>query len=206
MCDNGAPVINYDECSSDFTELWRESARSMQEHVRKSGATIVPSKKALIWPGLSLGHFLGSSVPAWSSHARNISEVGFSEVCFCDRHATKLSHVLATHDFFYYTRCQVFGRWVFDRAVQCKSTNIDTAVCADLSKSTAEQNIKAVIPWLGGDYNPWEACDTLQSGSLVNGEYANEAFETSCHPMICPENLGMNAPYYKYHPTDAVYQ
>jgi hypothetical protein len=103
MCDNGAPVINYDECSSEFTELWRESARSMQAHVRKNGATIVPGKKALIWPGLSLGHFLGSSVPAWSSHARNISEVGFSEVCFCGRHAAKLSHVLATHNFFYYT-------------------------------------------------------------------------------------------------------
>jgi hypothetical protein len=101
---------------------------------------------------------------------------------------------------------QVFGRWAFDTDVQCRATSIDTAVCADLSRSKSEVDIQAVIPWLGGDFNPWEACDTLQTGSLVNGEYANEAIETSCHPLICSEADGMNAPYYKYHLTNAAYR
>lgn len=49
---------------------------------------------------------------------------------------------------------QVFARWIFDQNVQCTS-GIDTTVCADVSTSQVETDIRAVIPWLGGDYNPW---------------------------------------------------
>jgi len=74
-CEAGSPVINYGECSKSFIDLWKDAGRSMAQHVRKDGPTIVPSGAALIWPGLSLGHFLGSSIPAWSSHGRNITQV-----------------------------------------------------------------------------------------------------------------------------------
>ena len=94
---------------------------------------------------------------------------------------------------------QVFGKWVFKEDVQCRAATPDTAVCADVDLSSAETKIEAVIPWLGGDYNPWEACDTRQSGSLVNGEYANEEIETACHPLVC--NKGSDSTFYKYHPT-----
>ena len=50
---------------------------------------------------------------------------------------------------------QVFGKWVFNDNVQCRAASPDTAVCADTSISAAETHIEAVIPWLGGDYNPW---------------------------------------------------
>lgn len=50
---------------------------------------------------------------------------------------------------------QVFSRWLFDEGVQCKSATIDTTVCADVSTSQVETRIQSVIPWLGGDYNPW---------------------------------------------------
>jgi hypothetical protein len=93
---------------------------------------------------------------------------------------------------------------VFDDSIQCKAASIDTAVCADVSDSDAEVKMQSVVPWLGGDYNPWEACDTSQTGGLVNGEYANEEIESSCHPLICRN--GAAASYYKNHPTNEKYR
>ena len=122
-CDSSSPIIRYDRCSEDFISLWKESGRSMEAHVRKRGPTVVPGRAALIWPGLSLSHFVRNAVPAWSLHERNTT--------------------------------QVFGKWVFDTGIQCKAASIDTAVCADVSNSPAEVKMEAVIPWLGGDYNPW---------------------------------------------------
>jgi hypothetical protein len=74
-CGADRPVIRYDQCSSHFTDLWRQSARSMQAHVRKKGPAIIPSKAALMWPGLSLSQFLSSSIPAWSSNKRDLNQV-----------------------------------------------------------------------------------------------------------------------------------
>ena len=118
-CEEGDPIIKYDQCSQDYIQLWEEASKSMESHVRKPGPTIVPGMSALVWPGLSLQHYLGESIPAWSVHARNLSEV--------------------------------FGKWVFDPNVQCHKTKIDTAVCA----SDATGKFEAVVPWLGGDFNPW---------------------------------------------------
>lgn len=53
---------------------------------------------------------------------------------------------------------EVFARWIFDQDIQCKVATIDTTVCADVSASLAERKIQSVIPWLGGDYNPWCVC------------------------------------------------
>ena len=89
---------------------------------------------------------------------------------------------------------------MFDEDTQCRAALPDTAVCADMDDSPLATNYEAVIPWLGGDYNPWEACDTLQKGYLVNGEYANEEIESSCHPVIC--NKGSDSPYYKFYPSE----
>jgi hypothetical protein len=118
-CESSSPIIKYNDCSESFNQLWKESAASMDSHVRKKGPPIIPKRTALIWPGLSLSHFLHDAIPAWSLQGRNLT--------------------------------QTFGKWVFDSNTQCKeSTTIDTAVCADVSDTTI-----AVVPWLGGDYNPW---------------------------------------------------
>lgn len=45
-----------------------------------------------------------------------------------------------------------------------------------------------------------EACDTAQSGDLGDGEYANEAISTSCHPIICSQ--GARSAFYTRHPTE----
>lgn len=75
-----------------------------------------------------MAHMLQDSIPAWSISARNIT--------------------------------QVFGKWVFDTNIQCRAASVDTAICADVSAIIAgspswESSIQSVIPWLGGDYNPW---------------------------------------------------
>lgn len=73
--DTNPTVINYDRCSDEFTSLWVEAARSMQSHVRKQGPPVIPGRSALIWPGLTLAHHLADSIPAWSTYARNLSQV-----------------------------------------------------------------------------------------------------------------------------------
>lgn len=47
-----------------------------------------------------------------------------------------------------------------------------------------------------------EACDTMQSGSLVDsGEYANEEIMTRCNPLVC--NKGTSSSFYEFHPTNS---
>jgi hypothetical protein len=50
--------------------------------------------------------------------------------------------------------------------------------------------------------NDREACDTKQTGSLVDGEYANEEIESSCHPLICDPKEIRQSSFYRNHPTD----
>ena len=86
----------------------------------------MPGRSVLVWPGLTMAHMLQDSIPAWSMHARNVT--------------------------------QVFGKWVFDTNIQCRAASIDTAVCADVSAIdplNSGSPVQSVIPWLGGDYNPW---------------------------------------------------
>lgn len=143
--------------------------------MRKRGPIVVPGRAALIWPGLSLSHFLQDSIPAWSLQDRN--------------------------------RTQVFAKWIFDESVQCKSATLDTTVCADLGPSvTSPSGIQAIVPWLGGDYNPWDGCDTEQTGLLPDGEFANEAVQSSCHPLICPIDRTDTSPFYRNHPTTQKYR
>lgn len=100
-CNEQNPVvIRYDRCSDDFISLWTEAGKSMQvimiftlqgmralpasdmciskktqAHIRKKGPAVVPGRSALIWPGLTIAHFLKDSIPAWSLHARNVTQV-----------------------------------------------------------------------------------------------------------------------------------
>lgn len=46
-----------------------------------------------------------------------------------------------------------FARWIFNNTEQCARSDIDNTVCANPGSNPSQ--IVAVIPWLGGDYNPW---------------------------------------------------
>jgi hypothetical protein len=59
---------------------------------------------------------------------------------------------------------QTLAKWVFDESIQCQRGSPDTSVCAENPSTTGQ--ILAVVPWLGGDYNPFESCDTVGSGTL----------------------------------------
>ena len=74
-CEKTDPVIDYNSCSEHFIDLWREAGASMRRHVRFQGPPVLHPRTALVWPGLSLSHFLSDSVPAWSMHVRNVTQV-----------------------------------------------------------------------------------------------------------------------------------
>lgn len=124
-CDTGKPIITYTKCSSQFNSLYFTAGAAFDKYVRKHGATIVPARSALVWPGLSLQFHAGKSVPAWSFSQRPLRNT--------------------------------FARWIFDDTEQCSKGNPDNTVCANVEDLTGtyRYGTVAVIPWLGGDYNPW---------------------------------------------------
>ena len=171
-CDKGKPSIDYFQCSPRYNSLFFRSAQSFNRYARKRGPAVIQPKTALIWPGLSISHFLGNSVPAWSKSSRPLE--------------------------------QTFAQWIFDESVQCDTGSPDTSVCAE--DPTNPKRILAVVPWLGGDYNPFESCDTVGSGTLQEGEgSAHESISTECHPLICGDTLNNNQPldtaYYSLQPS-----
>ncbi len=46
----------------------------------------------------------------------------------------------------------IFSRWIFDGEQRCQQGIPDNSICADMGGNVG---ISSVIPWLGGDYNPW---------------------------------------------------
>ena len=48
-----------------------------------------------------------------------------------------------------------------------------------------------MIPWLAGDYNPWESCDTLHVGQ-------QEVITADCHQSICPS---LDSTFYQNQPS-----
>lgn len=135
--------------------------------------------------GIPLTQHLGNSLPAWSMSKRNRSEV--------------------------------FADWIFNRTTQCKMGDPDNSVCrmvlsnettckdtftsSSLPNTCSQPRIGetvAVNVWLGGDFNPFEGCDTRTGGETFQREGVNEHIDISCNPLICPQNQGdirLNAYY-----------
>ena len=91
---------------------------------------------------------------------------------------------------------QKFADWVLNEDYQCSKGTEDNSVCA---KSAFGQKNKVVVnPWLGGDFNPWERCDTESTGITSQGVGVNEAVSVSCHPAVCPR--GIESAYYTNQP------
>lgn len=83
---------------------------------------------------------------------------------------------------------QVFAEWIFDAELQCRKGTPDNSVC---------RGKRTMNPWLGGDFNPWEWCDTETPGL---SEETNERISVSCHPLICDGKL--ETPYYENQPNE----
>lgn len=138
--------------------------------------------------GVPLSQHLASSIPAWSLSKRNPPEV--------------------------------FTEWIFDARTQCKFGNADDSVCREVkanetsckyayvqnnstkkvcSEPAVGQTV-AMNVWLGGDFNPFEGCDTSSSGDTVDGEKAIELVDVSCNPTICDPKEGFKEAYYRRMP------
>lgn len=73
-CKDGNPTIEYYQCSSRYNRLYFDAAQNFQKYVRKRAAPIIRPGAALVWPGLSLQHHMGHSVPAWSKTGRSLRQ------------------------------------------------------------------------------------------------------------------------------------
>jgi len=92
-----------------------------------------------------------------------------------------------------------FVEWLFDRDRRCSDGTKANSVCT--SDYVGGSNV-AVNPWLGGEFNPFERCDTERL-LTQDGRVTNEAITLSCHPSICPN--GVTDPYYANQPNQACY-
>lgn len=147
----------------------------MRKFVLKDGATVVPPNGVLVWPGVPLLQHLHNVLPAWSMSARPPREV--------------------------------FAEWVFNSDIQCSKGTVDNSVCTEVTSnettckthatdiqplnatnSTCYPGIDqavAVNPWLGGNFNPWEGCDTASSTQIRDRDPVNEHIDASCNPGVC---------------------
>lgn len=85
-----------------------------------------------------------------------------------------------------------FARWIFEGTSHCEKGSHDNTVCAN----TATGSISSVIPWFGGDYNPWESCDTITSDGEIH-----EAITAACHSTICTGADQFQSPFYANQPS-----
>ena len=121
-CQGDKPIIRYNECSQDFTDLYWSAASAFDRYARKHAGVVVPRRSILVWPGLSFRHSMGRSVPAWALSRRRLNST--------------------------------FAKWIFSASAQCQMGDVDNTVCASRSLEN-DKDVIAVVPWLGGDYNPW---------------------------------------------------
>jgi hypothetical protein len=89
---------------------------------------------------------------------------------------------------------KVFARWIFDKDEQCSKGTVGNSVCYLLDGEQVAMN-----PWLGGDFNPWEKCDTVYDDG-TSGTTTNEAISVSCNTVVCDDVVTVNSPYYVNQP------
>jgi hypothetical protein len=88
----------------------------------------------------------------------------------------------------------IFARWIFDKDAQCIKGTVGNSVCTLLDGEQVAMN-----PWLGGDFNPWEKCDTVYDEG-TSGTTTNEAISVSCNTVVCDDDTTVDSPYYVNQP------
>jgi hypothetical protein len=88
---------------------------------------------------------------------------------------------------------QVFGSWVLQSAERSRKGSARNSVC--FFNGTGRDIIN---PWVGGDFNPFELCDTVTDGVAASStSIVQELISASCNEMICPRGEG---DYWKMQP------
>ena len=89
---------------------------------------------------------------------------------------------------------EIFGKWIFNTGNRCKDGNAANSIC-HMGQSIKE----AVTQWKGGDFNPFEMCDTFADGDISSSTtIVQEMISCSCNPQICKDQ---NADYYIHQPS-----
>jgi hypothetical protein len=147
----------------------------------KKGPTIVRPNHVLVWPGIPLRQHISSTLPAWSMNLRQRVD-----------------------------KKSVFAQWIFDKEPQCVKGTVSNSVCKlmdvqEETESVPQSKMVAMNPWLGGDFNPWERCDTVYDGG-TQGSTTNEEISVSCNPIVCDGKTQKTSDYYILQPNNACYE
>jgi hypothetical protein len=88
---------------------------------------------------------------------------------------------------------EVFGSWIFNTEQRCKAGSASNSIC----RTGAQKD--TVTPWVGGDFNPFEMCDTVTDGDITDGTtIVQEMVSCSCNPSVCKD---AEADYYTGQPS-----
>lgn len=87
----------------------------------------------------------------------------------------------------------VFARWILNRNTQCEHATVNHAICTIRAGS-----LELVNPWMGGDFNAFRGCDTVQSSRNQDGDWDVEAVDVSCPTYICKDK--QNSTYFTEYP------
>jgi hypothetical protein len=89
---------------------------------------------------------------------------------------------------------EVFGKWILNTGDRCRSGSAANSIC-HIGQSKKE----TVTPWVGGDFNPFEMCDTVvDGGGTSSTSVVQETVSCSCNPVICKDS---QADYYANQPS-----
>jgi hypothetical protein len=76
----------------------------------------------------------------------------------------------------------VFAKWILNRDAQCEHATVNHAIC-----TIRGGRLELVNPWMGGDFNAFRGCDTVQSSRNQDGDWDVEAVDVSCPTYICKD-------------------
>jgi hypothetical protein len=107
-----------------------------------------------------------------------------------------ISHTLPTWSMNTRDVRQVFGTWVLDSQQRSTRGSARNSVCYyDGSKRDV------INPWVGGDFNPYDMCDTITSGvATTDTSIVNEERSVGCNERICTMNDGGVSDFYQSQP------
>jgi hypothetical protein len=102
-------------------------------------------------------------------------------------HLHSISKTLPTWSLHRRQERQVFGSWVFDSSQRSLKGSALNSVCYH-SKGGVK---KVMNPWVGGDFNPFELCDTETEGVATSStSIVQELVSSNCNEYVCPGGGG----------------
>lgn len=158
---------DYQKCDEGSMGLLERARTFTDDQHRSDGPVVVQNGTALVWGGLHSSALLSSSIPAWAAAGRREDDV--------------------------------FVRSLLNFTQRCRDGVARHAVCLGQSVETTDiegnpvQKLRSINPWVGGEWNPYEGCDTDML-PLRGESTLQEVFDNYCSDRVCPDET--SSPFY----------